>query len=123
MQGALDANNAGVAFAVAEQQFIEIDHGTAGAYLLALWGIPHEVVEAVAYHDAPDSIAHSTFDILSAVVIAHALMAEIRPDEIPRHEADSKFLAQEYLSKVQYPHSWDSLLHQATGWLAAGEVA
>ena len=54
-----------------------VDRGLLGAYLLGLWGLPHAISEAVAYHRDPHLIAHSTFEIVDAIYIAHHLAAEL----------------------------------------------
>jgi HD-like signal output (HDOD) protein len=107
----------------AERKFTGIDHGTAGAYLLGLWGLPFEVVEAIAHHAEPARIAQSSFDVLSAVGIAHALLAEIRPAEVPAYEASTPPLGDEYLRAIRYPHSWQSLVERASVLLGVEEAA
>jgi HD-like signal output (HDOD) protein len=49
-----------------------------GAYLLGLWGLPHPITEAVAYHREPHLMAHSSFELADGVYIAHHLAAEQR---------------------------------------------
>ncbi|MBI3118181.1 MAG: HDOD domain-containing protein, partial [Candidatus Hydrogenedentes bacterium] len=44
-------------------------HGEVGAYLLALWGLPDNVVEAVAFHHHP---SQSLSDSLAPVTFVHA---------------------------------------------------
>ena len=123
MQRALEAAAAGMPLADAERKFTGIDHGTAGAYLLGLWGLPFEVVEAIAHHAEPARIAQSSFDVLSAVGIAHALLAEIRPAEVPAYEASTPPLGDEYLRAIRYPHSWQSLVERASVLLGVEEAA
>jgi HD-like signal output (HDOD) protein len=53
-----------------------VDRSLLGAYLLGLWGLPHPITEAVAYHRNPRLIDHSTFEIVDAIYIAHHLAAE-----------------------------------------------
>jgi HD-like signal output (HDOD) protein/ActR/RegA family two-component response regulator len=55
-----------------------------GAYLLGLWGLPHAIIEAVAYHKEPHLVPHSTFELVDAIYIADQLATELRsagPDE------------------------------------------
>jgi HD-like signal output (HDOD) protein/CheY-like chemotaxis protein len=54
-----------------------VDRALLGAYLLGLWGLPHPITEAVAYHRNPRLIDHSTFEIVDAIYIAHHLAAEV----------------------------------------------
>ena len=123
MRLALEAAAAGMPLADAERKFAGIDHGAAGAYLLGLWGLPFEVVEAIAHHEDPALIAQGSFDIMSAVGIAHALLAEIRPAEVPAHEARASLLGDEYLRAIRYPHSWEALVKRASALLCVEEAA
>jgi putative nucleotidyltransferase with HDIG domain len=56
-----------------EYKVIGSSHAELGAYLLGLWGLPHDVVEAVAYHHFPSKIITDSFSITSAVHIANGL--------------------------------------------------
>ncbi|MCC7381294.1 MAG: HDOD domain-containing protein [Deltaproteobacteria bacterium] len=68
-------------------------HGDLGAYLLGLWALPYDVIEAVAYFEAPWLQASPHFDAAGAVHIAHLLAhrATGHP-ELP--------LAEEYLTQI-----------------------
>lgn len=57
----------------AEKQIFETTHSEVGAYLLGLWGLPHQVVEAVAFHHKPSSFQKENFTSLIAVHIANAI--------------------------------------------------
>lgn len=54
-------------------------HGQLGAYLIGLWGLPDEIVQAVAQHHAPLPGPDRRFNILTAVHVANALVYECRP--------------------------------------------
>lgn len=56
----------------AERRVLGADHAEVGAYLLGLWGLPRQVVEAVAYHHNPHNISANSFSALAAVHIADA---------------------------------------------------
>jgi HD-like signal output (HDOD) protein len=120
---ALDATAAGMPLATAEQIHIGVDHGTAGAYLLGLWGLPYEVVEAVAHHEMPGGIGGSDFDVLSAVAMAHALLGEIRPADVPEYERNALMLGNDFLRSIGYPSTWESLIEQTQAMLAVEEAA
>jgi HD-like signal output (HDOD) protein len=45
-----------------------------GGYLAALWGLPHPVVQAIAYHRIPGACEEQAFGPLTTVHVAHALM-------------------------------------------------
>ncbi|MGO9992282.1 MAG: HDOD domain-containing protein [Steroidobacteraceae bacterium] len=123
MQRALEATATGMLLAEAERKFVGIDHGTAGAYLLGLWGLPYEVVETVAHHDELAEIGQTSFDVRSSVGIAHALLAEIRPADVLPYEANQAVLGNEYLRAIGLPQSWESLLEDASRLLVASEAA
>lgn len=55
----------------------EVTHAEIGAYLVGLWGLPWPIVEAVAYHHAPERVPQQGFDVLSAVHVADVLASEM----------------------------------------------
>lgn len=57
-----------------ERELLGRTHAEVGAYLLGYWGLPHAIVEAVAYHHRPGAIAHDAVDVLAAVHVADALI-------------------------------------------------
>lgn len=71
--------------AIQEQAFlqdVEIDmlnatHAEVGAYLLALWGFPDDVVEAIVFHHHPLKANHLTVLPMTAVHIANVLDHEM----------------------------------------------
>lgn len=56
----------------AEKIVFEATHSEVGAYLLGLWGLPNQVVEAIAFHHTPSDIEPNTFSPLTAVHVANA---------------------------------------------------
>ena len=54
-----------------------ITHAEIGAHLLALWGLPHTIVEAVAHHHSPLRSPVPAFDAIAMVHIADALVADM----------------------------------------------
>ena len=52
-----------------EQEYFGANHANVGAYLLALWGLPNLIVEAVALHHHPAQCAAPGF---SPVIALHA---------------------------------------------------
>jgi HD-like signal output (HDOD) protein/ActR/RegA family two-component response regulator len=123
MQRALEAAVAGMPLAEAEQKYVGVSHGVAGGYLLGLWGLPYEVVEAVANHELPTLVARSSFDALGAIAIAQALLQKITPQDIPVFEARMPLPDDEYLRAMRSPHSWESLVERATALLGGEENA
>ena len=90
----------------AEMRVLGASHAQLGAYVLGIWGLPTPVVEAVAYHHAPEYGEQSRFGPLAAVAIAQSLCgtddAEIfngRSGAVPGIDAG-------YLKSVNAPFDW-----------------
>jgi HD-like signal output (HDOD) protein len=62
-----------------EPEIFGAAHPEVGAYLLGLWGLPIELIEAVAYHHQPSRVAHRQTDVLLAVHVADAV-TQINPE-------------------------------------------
>jgi putative nucleotidyltransferase with HDIG domain len=69
-------------------------HADIGGYLLGLWGLPQEIIEAVAFHHDPVSAPDGLFTPLAAVHIADAICHEQSDDGPTR-------LNLEYLRSLQ----------------------
>jgi putative nucleotidyltransferase with HDIG domain len=84
----------------AERDVFGTTHAELAAYLLGLWGLPATMVEAVAFHHAPERSAHQQFSPLTAVYVANAL----------EHEAagEKSCLKHEYLAKIGMENRLDS---------------
>jgi HD-like signal output (HDOD) protein/CheY-like chemotaxis protein len=62
-----------------EQDIFEpVERELLGAYLLGLWGLPHAIIEAVAYHKKPNLVVHSTFELVDMIYVADHLAREAR---------------------------------------------
>ena len=61
-----------------------------GAYLLGLWGLPHSIIEAVAYHNEPNLLIHSKLEIVDVIHIAHHLAGEIGSTTATDQKMDEK---------------------------------
>ncbi len=55
-----------------------VDHGSLGAYLLGVWGLPHTLTEVVAHHEAPEAIDHATFEVVDAVWLADRMVRRLQ---------------------------------------------
>ena len=68
-----------------EREVLRATHADIGAYLLALWGLPFPLVEAVAYHHEPRRLQSATFDLTGIVHVANCLQHEQsnHPDMVP----------------------------------------
>jgi HD-like signal output (HDOD) protein len=72
-----------------DDRCLTVDRPLLGAYLLGLWGLPHPIMEAVAYHKEPRMLPHSSPELADAVHIAHALAAEVDGEaNVPKLDLD-----------------------------------
>jgi HD-like signal output (HDOD) protein/CheY-like chemotaxis protein len=75
-----------------EQDAFGCNHSAVGAYLLGLWGLPHAVVEAVAWHHEPAQAQPTGFSPLLAVHVAdycdHRIHTYAALGEKPRLDTD-----------------------------------
>ncbi|MGA2928900.1 MAG: response regulator, partial [Solirubrobacteraceae bacterium] len=81
-----------------EQQLEGVTHADTGAYLLSLWGLPDDVVEAVAHHHDPESFPGLALDPVAAVHIADALAHELEPSA--EGAAPHSTLNEEFLDRL-----------------------
>jgi putative nucleotidyltransferase with HDIG domain len=58
-----------------------VTHAELGAHLLAQWGLPDSIVEAVAYHHRPQALHHPRMDAVAAVAIACGLVDDAVDEE------------------------------------------
>ena len=56
-----------------EKEIFDVTHAEAGAYLMGLWGLPHTIIEAIAFHHSPGRSNTKQFTPLTAVYIANIL--------------------------------------------------
>lgn len=68
----------GIALHEAEKELLGADHAEIGAYLLGIWGLPHAIVEPVAFHHAPARFGTGS-PVMEAIGHADALAHEARP--------------------------------------------
>jgi HD-like signal output (HDOD) protein len=68
------ASQRGLPLHVAEREVIGASYAEIGAYLLGIWGLPHAVVEAVAFQHGPRRLHHAQFNVVGAVAIAYATL-------------------------------------------------
>jgi HD-like signal output (HDOD) protein len=54
-------------------------HAALSAYLLGLWGIPHNVLEPVAFHEHPESVEHEALEVVDVVHLCDRIAAEVCP--------------------------------------------
>ena len=82
----------------AELYRLGVSHAEVGAYLLGLWGLPNEVIDAVRYHHSPLNCENLTFSSLTAVHSANALSSPSGQEDATSSTAGGINL--EYLTAV-----------------------
>lgn len=88
----------------AERKVFGATHADVGAYLLGLWGLRKEVVEAVAFYQNPNESEKNSFTALTAVHIADAIHQSTCSNnfELKKPEYDMEYLAKlGLLEKIQ----------------------
>jgi len=76
-----------------EQDLFEpVDRAFLGAYLLGLWGLPHAIIEAVAYHKRPQLVLHSAFELVDIIYIADHLATEAQGAGTDEQKLDLGYL-------------------------------
>lgn len=70
----------GASIVDAEWTAFKTNHAELGAYLLALWGFPDQIIESVLFHHKPSNHQADAFGPITAVHVAQALV-KIPPDE------------------------------------------
>jgi HD-like signal output (HDOD) protein len=78
-----------------------VDRTLLGAYLLGLWGLPHPIMEAVAYHKEPHLLAHSACELVDIIYIADHLANELRGSKTAEQKLDLGYLAGVGIDEVQ----------------------
>jgi HD-like signal output (HDOD) protein/ActR/RegA family two-component response regulator len=82
-----------------ERELLGANHAEVGGYLLGLWGLPHPIVEAVAFHHTEDRMNGGTLDTVVAVGAANLLArstfgpVDVAPADVARGRLEQ--LAQE----------------------------
>ena len=90
--------------AEAERKVLGASHAEVGAYLLGIWGLPDQLVEAVAWHHNPLGCPGTSFTALTAI---HAADAILRMDE--GHRPDMEYLSR--LGLAERFDDWVALRH------------
>lgn len=65
----------------AERSLFNADHGDVGGYLMGLWGLPGDVVEAIAFHHRLDSYPAPSVSPALVVHVADVLCCRSLPDQ------------------------------------------
>lgn len=96
-----------------ERELFGASHAEVGAYLLGMWGLGEQIVEAVAFHHAPLAAATVPFSPLTAVHVANAL--SMGADDATATQMPDACIDQAYLLRGSWtdrlPH-WQDLCRQ-----------
>jgi putative nucleotidyltransferase with HDIG domain len=98
----------------AETRIIGASHAEIGAYLLGIWGLPYPVVEAVAHHHQPARVAHSSFDVLAAIVIGQSFARTNDESAFGTQVPPDLMIDENYLLAVQAPFDWTEATRRIT---------
>ena len=60
----------------AEKRILNATHSEVGAYLTKLWGLPDDIVDAIAFHHKPMRSPNKDFSILTVVHAANYIFYE-----------------------------------------------
>ncbi len=93
------AQQTATSLSVCEKNELGVTRHEVAGYLLGLWGLPHPVIEAVVFHDAPALVPHESFELVDALHVAVALIAKSVPSNqqipcSPLDEVHIKMLGQ-----------------------------
>jgi HD-like signal output (HDOD) protein/ActR/RegA family two-component response regulator len=97
----------------AEREVLGASHAEIGAYLLGIWGLPHSVVEAVAFHHCPDQVAHTEFDALGALAVARSLSGTDEADAFRGPLLRGVPMDAEKFAQMAAPFEWDEAVRRA----------
>lgn len=81
----------------AESQVMGVSHAEIGGYLLALWGLPDNIVEGVVFHHKPLDCVTETFDLCGMVHIANIM--EYHERRMPGQWEQLSGLDQRYIKR------------------------
>ena len=92
-----------------ETEHMGCNHAEAGAYLLARWGLPIEVVETAALHHQPANSSGASFSALASVVASNSIAEDKVSDLLPRGGNEIAFI--ESLGKAERWPKWNQFLN------------
>jgi HD-like signal output (HDOD) protein len=101
----------------AEYEILGASHAEIGAYLLAIWGLPYTVVEAVAHHHRPTRVKSAGLDALAALAVAMALTGGDDSDGCARNLQPSPLVGPQYLEGLDTTLTWADAASRAAACL------
>ncbi|NLA73927.1 MAG: HDOD domain-containing protein [Deltaproteobacteria bacterium] len=103
----IQSHEEGIPISSAEEALLGVTHAEVGAYLMELWGLPAQIIEAIAFHHLPSEYGDEAFSPLSAVHIANEL-GHKEPDNGP--EGYSPVFDIDYLKSLNLDNRLDRWL-------------
>ncbi|WP_218931936.1 response regulator [Adhaeretor mobilis] len=93
----------------AEHDQFDTSHAEVGGYLAAIWGLPQDILEAIAYHHDPSGHPGKKFSGVTAVHAANALVneAELLESESELQRPTRDRLDHSYLARLNCTQSVD----------------
>lgn len=91
---------------LAEQELLGTSQAQIGAYLLGIWGLPHPLIEAVAFQHNPKLVPQTEFDLLAALATARTLAYADTPNAFGVIETIDTGIDEEYLQSLHAPFNW-----------------
>jgi HD-like signal output (HDOD) protein len=101
----------------AEYEILGASHAEIGAYLLAIWGLPYAVVDAVAHHHRPTRVKSAGLDSLAALAVATALTGGDDSDGCARNLLPSPVVNAQYLEGLHSDLTWGDAASRAADCL------
>lgn len=96
-------------FTTAEREIIGTTHAQIGAGILGTWGLPVDIIEAIAYHHEPLESPNQEFSVLTAVHAADALEhTREKPNGVLSMPWESYYL--EGMGLEQRKEAWSDLM-------------
>jgi putative nucleotidyltransferase with HDIG domain len=108
----LAADKSSLPLLSAELDQFDASHADVGGYLLGLWGLPQDLIEAVAFHHDPASHELDRFSPMSAVHVANALIHALDEDDATPRKLDVRYL--DRLRMKQRLGAWQELADEMT---------
>jgi len=105
----------------AERRLRGAHHGEIGAYLLGLWGLPLEIIDAVRrHHDAPDpgGAEQGRLGLAAAVYFANNLADESGAASREAQRQSARDAGEPYLRRAGLgpsAHDWEEFAHRLSG--------
>lgn len=111
------ARDKGIPMHEAERDVIGASHAEVGAYLLGIWGLPYQIIEAVAFQHTPQQVVQSEYDVLAVLATAETLAFADRPNAFGVSESVEGVIDERYLQSVQAPYDWPEAQRRASSAL------